>query len=162
MVVLLHCSLLSLFGRQETALIMSSLTVDWCSVITMVTNCKTRYVLLDFKRTATCPFRCWPLSFRRYTRYTTPDQYTGSEARSTDLSLGMAEIVTSLPISSPFIRFAGRWVDDAIRFAAGYNFFIFEAALIPFEFVACNLVIDYWTNSTPTGATIAIIILIYA
>ncbi|KAK5074296.1 general amino acid permease agp2 [Lithohypha guttulata] len=74
----------------------------------------------------------------------------------------MSEMVTYLPISSPFIRFAGRWVDDAFGFAAGYNFFIFEAALVPFEIVACNVIIQFWTDSMPAGATIAIILVIYA
>lgn len=47
----------------------------------------------------------------------------------------MAEMVSYLPISSPFIRFAGRYVDEAFGVAAGWNFFIFEAALVPFEIV---------------------------
>lgn len=53
--------------------------------------------------------------------------------------------VTYLPISSPFIRFAGRYVDEAFGFAAGWNFFVFEAALVPFEVTACNVVIHYWS-----------------
>lgn len=55
--------------------------------------------------------------------------------------------VTYLPISSPFIRFAGRYVDEAFGFAAGWNFFIFEAALVPFEITACNVIIHYWSQS---------------
>ncbi|PFH61577.1 hypothetical protein XA68_16927 [Ophiocordyceps unilateralis] len=74
----------------------------------------------------------------------------------------MAEMVTYLPISSPFIRFAGRYVDEAFGFAAGWNFFIFEAALVPFEVVACNLIIRFWTDAIPTAAVIVIIISIYA
>ena len=74
----------------------------------------------------------------------------------------MSEMVTYLPISSPFIRFAGRWVDDAFGFAAGYNFFVFETALVPFEIVACNVIIKFWTDAMPVGATIAIVLLIYA
>lgn len=73
----------------------------------------------------------------------------------------MAEMVTYLPISSPFIRFAGRYVDEAFGVAAGYNFFVFEAALVPFEIVACNLIIHYWTEVIPTGAVIAIVIVLY-
>lgn len=84
------------------------------------------------------------------------------EAPITNVCPGMSEMVTYLPISSPFIRFAGRWVDDAFGFAAGYNFFIFEAALVPFEIVACNVIIQFWTDSMPAGATIAIVIAIYA
>lgn len=37
------------------------------------------------------------------------------------VTLCMAEMVTYLPISSPFIRFAGRWVDEAFGFAAGWS-----------------------------------------
>ncbi|ESZ91360.1 general amino acid permease AGP2 [Sclerotinia borealis F-4128] len=73
----------------------------------------------------------------------------------------MAEMVTYLPISSPFIRFAGRYVDEAFGVAAGYNFFIFEAALVPFEIVACNVIIHYWSDAVPAGGIIAIIIVLY-
>ena len=70
-------------------------------------------------------------------------------------------MVTFLPISSPFIRFAGRFVDDAFGVAAGWNFFIFEAALAPFEIVACNVIINFWSNAVPVGAIIAIVIVLY-
>ncbi|KAH8665947.1 general amino acid permease AGP2 [Tricladium varicosporioides] len=73
----------------------------------------------------------------------------------------MAEMVTYLPISSPFIRFAGRYVDEAFGVAAGYNFFIFEAALVPFEIVACNVIIHYWSDVVPAGGIIAIVIVLY-
>lgn len=39
-------------------------------------------------------------------------------------------MVTYLPISSPFIRFASRYMDEAMGFAAGWNFFVFEAILV--------------------------------
>ncbi|KAF4460826.1 amino acid permease [Fusarium albosuccineum] len=77
------------------------------------------------------------------------------------ITMCMAEMVTYLPISSPFIRFAGRYVDEAFGFAAGWNFFIFEAALVPFEVVACNLIIHFWSDVIPTGAVIAIILVLY-
>lgn len=78
------------------------------------------------------------------------------------ITLCMAEMVTYLPISSPFIRFAGRYVDEAFGFAAGWNFFVFEAVLVPFEVTACNLIIHFWSDAVPTGAIIAIIIVLYA
>ena len=74
---------------------------------------------------------------------------------------GMSEMVTYLPISSPFIRFAGRWVDEAFGFAAGYNFFVFEAALVPFEVVACNVIIHFWSDIVPAGGIIAIVLILY-
>ncbi|CZR60941.1 probable carnitine transport protein [Phialocephala subalpina] len=73
----------------------------------------------------------------------------------------MSEMVTYLPISSPFIRFAGRYVDEAFGVAAGYNIFIFEAALVPFEIVACNVIIHYWSDVVPAGGIIAIVIVSY-
>lgn len=78
------------------------------------------------------------------------------------VTLSIAEMVTFLPISSPFIRFAGRFVDDAFGFAAGWNFFVFEAALVPFEIVACNVIIGFWSDIVPTGAIIAIVLVLYA
>jgi hypothetical protein len=69
----------------------------------------------------------------------------------------MAEMVTYLPISSPFIRFAGRYVDEAFGFASGWNFFIFEAALVPFEIVACNVILKYWTSAIPTVLIIGLL-----
>lgn len=45
------------------------------------------------------------------------------------VSFCMSEMATFLPISSPFIRFAGRFVDEAFGVAAGYNFFVFQASL---------------------------------
>lgn len=75
---------------------------------------------------------------------------------------GMAEMVTHNPISSPFIRFAGRYVDEAFGVAAGYNFFVFEAMLVPFEIVACNVIIHYWSYDLPAGALIAIVLVLYA
>ncbi|KAH8168167.1 hypothetical protein CIB48_g53 [Xylaria polymorpha] len=74
----------------------------------------------------------------------------------------LAEMVTYLPISSPFIRFAGRYVDEAFGFAAGWNFFIFEAALVPFEVTACNVIIHYWSDIVPAAGIIAIVVLLYA
>lgn len=74
----------------------------------------------------------------------------------------MAEMVTYLPISSPFIRFAGRYVDEAFGFAAGWNFFVFEAALVPFEVTACNLILQYWSDAIPVAAVVVIVLVLYA
>lgn len=34
-----------------------------------------------------------------------------------------AEMVTYMPIASPFVRLSGFWVDDALSFAMGWNYF---------------------------------------
>ncbi|PPQ91429.1 hypothetical protein CVT25_014317 [Psilocybe cyanescens] len=73
----------------------------------------------------------------------------------------LAEMVTWMPISSPFVRYADRFVDPALGFCAGVNFFVFEAALIPFEIVAFNLILQFWTDKIPTAAVICIVLACY-
>lgn len=65
------------------------------------------------------------------------------------LNMGMinnclTEMSTLMPVSGGFIRLAGLWVDDAFGFMAGWNFFFYEALLIPFEITALNLVLTFW------------------
>lgn len=71
-------------------------------------------------------------------------------------------MVTYLPISSPFIRFAGRYVDEALGVAAGYNFFIYEATLVPFEIVAVSIILKYWTSAIPVAAMNVIVLVLYS
>ncbi|OLN87188.1 General amino acid permease AGP2-like protein 1 [Colletotrichum chlorophyti] len=75
----------------------------------------------------------------------------------------IAEMSTYMPVSGGFIRLAGVWVDDALGFMVGWNYFLYEALLIPFEITALNLVLSFWnekiTEPGPTaGICIAIIV----
>ncbi|KAF2098240.1 putative arginine permease [Rhizodiscina lignyota] len=74
----------------------------------------------------------------------------------------MAEMAVYMPISGSFIRFCAKWVDDAFGFMAGWNFFLYEAILIPFEISALNLVLTFWRDDIPVGAVCAACIVIYA
>lgn len=74
----------------------------------------------------------------------------------------LAEMVCFMPVSGSFIRMAGRWVDDALGFLAGWNFFLYEAILIPFEITALNLVLTFWTDKIPVAAICVAVILLYA
>ncbi|KAF8197563.1 general amino acid permease AGP2 [Pholiota molesta] len=61
----------------------------------------------------------------------------------------LSEMVSWIPISSPFVRFADRFVDPALGFCTGINFFVFEAILIPFEIVAFNVVLHFGQTKYP-------------
>lgn len=74
----------------------------------------------------------------------------------------LSELVTYMPISSPFIRLAGRYVDEAFGVAAGWNFFLLEASLVPFEVVACHLILTYWTTGVPVWAVCVFVLCTYA
>ncbi|KAM5356804.1 hypothetical protein ACJ41O_003450 [Fusarium nematophilum] len=77
----------------------------------------------------------------------------------------IAEMTTYMPVSGGFIRLAGQWVDDALGFMVGWNFFFYEALLIPFEIVALNLVLSFWndkiTGPGPTAGFCAAVIISY-
>ncbi|QDS71934.1 hypothetical protein FKW77_000716 [Venturia effusa] len=73
-----------------------------------------------------------------------------------------AEMVCYLPVQSPFIRLAGHWVDDALSFAMGWNFFLNMALLIPFEIVAFNIMLTFWTDKIPVEAVIVVVIAAYS
>ncbi|CAM1511011.1 Fc.00g085240.m01.CDS01 [Cosmosporella sp. VM-42] len=79
---------------------------------------------------------------------------------------GIAEMSTFMPVSGGFIRLAGHWVDDALGFAAGWNFFFYEALLIPFEITALNLVLSFWnekiTDPGPMAGICIGVIICYA
>lgn len=72
----------------------------------------------------------------------------------------IAEMSIYMPVSGGFIRLAGHWVDEALGFAAGWNFFLYEALLIPFEITALHTVLSFWRDDIPVwGVAIAVIIL---
>ncbi|CAD0114708.1 unnamed protein product [Aureobasidium uvarum] len=73
-----------------------------------------------------------------------------------------AEMVSYLPVPSPFIKFGGEWVDGALGFAMAWNFFLNMAILVPFEIVAMNIMITFWTDKVPVEAIIVAMIVIYA
>lgn len=64
----------------------------------------------------------------------------------------IAEMAILHPVSGGFVRMAGKWVDDAFGFMAGWNFFLYEALVVPFEITALGLVIGYWSDNVPLGA----------
>ncbi|KAK8088444.1 hypothetical protein PG997_003405 [Apiospora hydei] len=74
----------------------------------------------------------------------------------------LAEMVIYMPVSGSFIRMASKWVDDAFGFMAGWNFFLYEACLIPYEISALNLVFTFWRDDIPPAAICAACIAFYA
>ncbi|EXJ55940.1 hypothetical protein A1O7_08871 [Cladophialophora yegresii CBS 114405] len=61
----------------------------------------------------------------------------------------MAEMAVFMPVSGSFIRMGSKWVDEAFGFMVGWNFFLYEAVLIPWEISALNLVLTYWSDDIP-------------
>ncbi|KAK0210975.1 general amino acid permease AGP2 [Desarmillaria ectypa] len=91
-----------------------------------------------------------------------PPRYLPVKTPTHPISPPPAEMVTWIPISSPFVRFADRFVDPALGFTAAINFFVFEAALVPFEIIAFNVVLQFWTDKIPVAVVITFVIVCYA
>lgn len=78
------------------------------------------------------------------------------------LTTAVGEMVSFLPIASPFVTMAGRVVDEAFECCTGYNFFIMQALYIPFEITAVNGMIHFWRDDYSPAITLCIQIAIYA
>lgn len=78
------------------------------------------------------------------------------------VNTSLAEMTVFMPVSSAFIQHASRWVDKAWGFMLGWNFFLFEALLIPFEINTLVMILGYWWDNVPAGVVIALAIAFYA
>jgi hypothetical protein len=62
---------------------------------------------------------------------------------------GLAEMAVLYLVPGGLIHLAGRWVDDAFGFIAGWNFFFYEALSVPFETTALIMVLKFWRDDIP-------------
>jgi len=70
----------------------------------------------------------------------------GTVAYSSLCAIG--EMTTHAPISGTFPHYAGRWVDPALGFAVGWNYFYTNAISTPVEISAGAILITYWDPDT--------------
>lgn len=78
-----------------------------------------------------------------------------------NINNSMAELTIYMPVSGGFIRVAGHWVDKALGFAGGWNFYIYLGLIVPFEITALSLVLSFWSPNIPAGAICAVCIVLY-
>ena len=64
------------------------------------------------------------------------------------VTLSIGELVCYLPVDSPFITHAGRFVDPAFEVVCGYNFYIMVSLYIPFEITSVNSMIHFWRDGS--------------
>ncbi|KAJ9474452.1 General amino acid permease AGP3 [Pseudozyma hubeiensis] len=70
----------------------------------------------------------------------------------------LGEMATLFAIRGSFIEYAGRWVDPALGFVAGWVYWELWVSVLSNEYNAVAIVIRYWDGAqvVPTGAWIAI------
>ena len=69
----------------------------------------------------------------------------------------LGEMAAYLPLPGSVNVFASRFVDDALGFTIGWNYWYQLAIGVPIEITAAAIVIGYWQNSVPTAAWITLL-----
>ncbi|KAJ6510097.1 amino acid permease, partial [Mycena vitilis] len=82
----------------------------------------------------------------------------GSITYSVMISLG--EMVGYLPIAGGHIKLAERFVDPALSFTMGWNYWYNWTIVLPAELSAASVLINYWNKSVPNAVWITIIMVI--
>lgn len=77
------------------------------------------------------------------------------------ITVSTAEMVTYLPITSPFVRLAGRCCDEALEIMTAWNFWFLCCAQIPFEVTTVNSIIHFWRDDYSPAITLAVQIVLY-
>ncbi|KAI8903595.1 amino acid transporter [Gorgonomyces haynaldii] len=62
--------------------------------------------------------------------------------------LSLGEMATLLPLAGSFHTLASRFVDPALGFAVGWNYWLTYAVMLPTELVACMITLQYWMSTT--------------
>ncbi|KAJ5513751.1 Amino acid/polyamine transporter I [Penicillium fimorum] len=69
----------------------------------------------------------------------------------------MGEMATWLPLPGAVPVYASRFVDDALGFTLGWNYWYQFAIGVPIEISAAALVIDYWPNNISSAVWITVL-----
>lgn len=77
------------------------------------------------------------------------------------ITVSTAEMVTYLPITSPFVRLAGRCCDEALEIATAWNFWFLCCAQIPFEVTTVNSIIHFWRDDYSPAIPLALQTVLY-
>lgn len=69
---------------------------------------------------------------------------------------GLGELSVALPVSGGFNIYATRFIEPAIGFAIGWNYFMQFFVLLPLELVAASITIKYWNSDLNSDIFVAI------
>ncbi|KAG6812338.1 hypothetical protein H0H92_003325 [Tricholoma furcatifolium] len=83
----------------------------------------------------------------------------GTVAYSSLCSLG--EMTTYAPVSGTFPHYASRWVDPALGFAVGWNYFYGAAIGTPSEISAAVILLTFWDSNTHHIAIYTAVVIVF-
>lgn len=77
------------------------------------------------------------------------------------ITVSTAEMVSFLPVSSPFLRLAKKCTDESLALMASWNFWFLECVQIPFEIVSVNTIIHYWRDDYSPAIPLVVQAILY-
>lgn len=86
-----------------------------------------------------------------------PSTAEGAKPGSYSMMVALGELSALFPVSGAFTHYAARFVDPALGFATGFNYWYSYAVTAPTEIVAASIVISYWDTTTPAAAYITVL-----
>ena len=72
----------------------------------------------------------------------------------------LGEMAVIFPVSGSFTRYATRFIDPALGFAMGWQYWLCWVSVFAAEATAANILVQYWTSDVHTAVWISIFILI--
>ncbi|WAQ87789.1 hypothetical protein PtA15_8A695 [Puccinia triticina] len=72
------------------------------------------------------------------------------------MMVALGEMVTMFPVTGAFIHYTTRFVDPALGFAIGWNYWYSFAVTLPTEITAAGIVIKYWAKDVNVAVWITI------
>lgn len=76
----------------------------------------------------------------------------------------LGELATLIPITGSFATYGARFVDPALGFTLGWNYWLLWVIALPIELLACSEFLSYWLPNVSEyllmGVTLAVIIVI--
>lgn len=76
------------------------------------------------------------------------------------MMVALGEMAALYPVSGAFTHYCARFVDPALGFATGLNYWYSWAITIPVEVVASAIVIGYWDSSTHPAAYMTVFLVL--
>ncbi|BGP19354.1 hypothetical protein JCM10213_006860 [Rhodosporidiobolus nylandii] len=80
--------------------------------------------------------------------------YTIMGAVVYSMMVALGEMTTLFPVSGAFVHYASRFVDPALGFALGWNYWYSWSITIPTEIVAAAIVLDYWKGAADVNMAV--------
>ncbi|KAF8843482.1 general amino acid permease [Paxillus ammoniavirescens] len=76
-------------------------------------------------------------------------------------ALSVGEMAAYLPITGSLLHYAARWLDPAVGFALGWNYFYCAAIAVPLEITALSAMVAFW-DADPNHTAIYIAVTVVA